>query len=81
MKYIRIGLAIIVIISSTLGLMDVLDTDTTTPILFTAVAFLLIINAQECYRSSKKVEAVAFLFTAIFMIISAVFNLYVGLKI
>lgn len=81
MKYIRIGIAIIAVIFSILGLMNILDTYTTIPIIFIAAAFIFIINAQECYKSSKKVEAVFFIFTAIFMIITAVFNLYVGLKI
>ncbi|MEG0371324.1 MAG: hypothetical protein RR645_03420 [Clostridium sp.] len=54
MKYIKIGLASITIVFAILGLTELLDFYITAPIMVTSLAAINIINAQACYKSSKR---------------------------
>lgn len=80
MKYIKILLSAIVIISALLGLTEVLSYNISSPIMFTALGLFWTTRARESYKESKKIEAILCLALAVITLYVAAYGVYVSYK-
>lgn len=67
--------SILTIIFGSLGLMNIVSTDITLPIMFVFMELALLTNAKECYDKGAKKDALIFAGVAIFVYVVTVYNL------
>lgn len=67
--------SILTIIFGSLGLMNIVSTDITLPIMFVFMGLALLTNAKECYDKGAKKDALIFAGVAIFVYVVTVYNL------
>lgn len=63
------------IIFGSLGLMNIVSTDITLPIMFVFMGLTFLTNARECYDNGAKKDAMIFAGVAIFVYVVTVYNL------
>lgn len=59
--------SVLTIVFGALGLMNIVSTDITLPIMFVFVGLALLTNAKECYDKGAKKDALIFAGVAIFV--------------
>ena len=67
--------SVLTIIFGSLGLMNVMSTDITLPIMFVFMGLALLTNAKECYDKGAKKDAMVFAGVAIFVYAVTAYNL------
>ena len=81
MKYVKILLRFMVLISAILSLTNLLDYSIANPIMLLSMSGLFGILAQESYKESKKGQAVFLVLVSILSIYATTFNVYVNFRI
>ena len=66
---------VLTIIFGSLGLMNIVSTDITLPIMFVFMGLTFLTNARECYDNGAKKDAMIFAGVAIFVYVVTVYNL------
>ena len=67
--------SVLTIIFGSLGLMNVVSTDITLPIMFVFMGLTFLTNAKECYDKGAKKDTMIFAGVAIFVYVVTVYNL------
>ena len=67
--------SVLTIIFGSLGLMNVMSTDITLPIMFVFMGLTFLTNAKECYDRGAKKDTMIFAGVAIFVYVVTVYNL------
>lgn len=67
--------SVLTIIFGSLGLMNIISTDITLPIMFVFMGLTLLTNAKQCYDKGAKKDAMIFTGVAIFVYVVTVYNL------
>ena len=67
--------SVLTIIFGSLGLMNIMDTDITLPIMFGFMGLTLLTNAKECYDKGAKKDAMIFAGITIFVYVITAYNL------
>lgn len=67
--------SVLTIIFGSLGLMNVMSTDITLPIMFVFMGLTLLTNAKDCYDKGAKKDAIIFVGLAIFVYAVTAYNL------
>lgn len=67
--------SVLTIVFGALGLMNIVSTDITLPIMFVFVGLALLTNAKECYDKGAKKDALIFAGVAIFVYVVTAYNL------
>ena len=67
--------SVLTIIFGSLGLMNIISTDITLPIMFIFMGLTLFTNAKECYDKGAKKDAMIFVGIAIFVYVVTAYNL------
>lgn len=71
----KVIFSVLTIIFGSLGLMNIVSTDITLPIMFVFMGLTLLTNARECYDNGAKKDAMIFAGVAIFVYVVTVYNL------
>ena len=71
----KVIFSVLTIIFGSLGLMIIVSTDITVPIMFVFLVFSFLTNALECYDNGAKKDAMIFAGVAIFVYVVTVYNL------
>ncbi len=71
----KVIFSVLTIIFGSLGLMNIVSTDITLPIMFIFMGLTLLMNAGECYDKGAKKDAVVFAGVAIFVYVVTAYNL------
>ena len=66
---------VLTIIFGSLGLMNVMSTDITLPIMFVFMGLTFLTNAKDCYDKGAKKDAIIFVGVAIFVYAVTAYNL------
>ena len=66
--------SVLTIIFGSLGLINIVSTDITLPIMFVFMGLTMLTNAKECYEGAKK-DAMIFAGIAIFVYVVTAYNL------
>ena len=67
--------SVLTIIFGSLGLMNIVSTDITLPIMFGFMGLIFLTNAKACYDNGAKKDAMIFVGVAIFVYVVTVYNL------
>lgn len=67
--------SVLTIIFGSLGLMNVMSTDITLPIMFVFMGLTFLTNANDCYDKGAKKDAIIFVGLAIFVYAVTAYNL------
>lgn len=67
--------SVLTIIFGSLGLMNIVSTDITLPIMFVFMGLTFLTNARECYDNGAKKDAMIFAGVAIFVYVVTAYNL------
>ena len=67
--------SVLTIIFGSLGLMNVVSTDITLPIMFVFMGLTFLANAKECYDKGAKKDTMIFAGIAIFIYVITAYNL------
>ena len=67
--------SVLTIIFGSLGLMNVMSTDITLPIMFVFMGLTFLTNAKECYDRGAKKDTMIFAGVAIFIYVITAYNL------
>lgn len=67
--------SVLTIVFGALGLMNIVSTDITLPIMFVFMGLALLTNAKECYDKGAKKDALIFAGVAIFVYVVTAYNL------
>ena len=67
--------SVLTIIFGSLGLMNIVSTDITLPIMFVFMGLTFLTNARECYNNGAKKDAMIFAGVAIFVYVVTAYNL------
>lgn len=67
--------SVLTIIFGSLGLMNIISTDITLPIMFVFMGLTLFTNAKQCYDKGAKKDAMIFTGVAIFAYVVTAYNL------
>lgn len=67
--------SVLTIIFGSLGLMNIVSTDITLPIMFVFMGLTFLTNARECYNNGAKRDAMIFAGVAIFVYVVTAYNL------
>ena len=71
----KVIFSVLTIIFGSLGLMNIVSTDITLPIMFVFMGLALLTNAKECYDKGAKKDAMVFAGVAIFVYAVTAYNL------
>lgn len=75
MRTLKAIFSVLTIIFASFGLMNIVSTDITLPIMFIFMGLTLLMNAGECYDKGAKKDAVVFAGVAIFVYVVTAYNL------
>lgn len=75
MRILEAIFSVLTIIFGSLGLMNMISTDITLPIMFVFMGLTLLTNAKECYDKGAKKDAMIFAGVAIFVYVVTAYNL------
>ena len=75
MRILKAIFSVLTIIFGSLGLMSMISTDITLPIMFVFMGLTLLTNAKECYDKGAKKDAMIFTGVAIFVYVVTAYNL------
>ena len=75
MRTLKAIFSVLTIIFASFGLMNIVSTDITLPIMFIFMGLTLLMNAGECYDNGAKKDAVVFAGVAIFVYVVTAYNL------
>lgn len=78
MKIIKIALSVVVILFAVFGLFKILPFDITNPVMFFALATLLLVRTYEYRKNHDKVGVVLTLLSALFVYIVTFYNIFAG---
>ena len=67
--------SVLTIMFGSLGLMNIVSTDITLPIMFVFMGLTFLTNARECYDNGAKKDAMIFAGVAIFVYVVTAYNL------
>ena len=67
--------SVLTIMFGSLGLMNIVSTDITLPIMFVFMGLTLLTNAKDCYDKGAKKDAIIFVGLAIFVYAVTAYNL------
>ena len=67
--------SVLTVIFGSLGLMNVMSTDITLPIMFVFMGLTFLTNAKECYDRGAKKDTMIFAGVAIFIYVITAYNL------
>ena len=67
--------SVLTIMLGSLGLMNIVSTDITLPIMFVFMGLTLLTNAKDCYDKGAKKDAIIFVGLAIFVYAVTAYNL------
>ena len=67
--------SVLTIMLGSLGLMNIVSTDITLPIMFVFMGLTLLTNAKDCYDKGAKKDAIIFVGVAIFVYAVTAYNL------
>ena len=67
--------SVLTIMLGSLGLMNIVSTDITLPIMFVFMGLTFLTNARECYDNGAKKDAMIFAVVAIFVYVVTAYNL------
>ena len=67
--------SVLTIMLGSLGLMNIVSTDITLPIMFVFTGLTFLTNARECYDNGAKKDAMIFAVVAIFVCVVTAYNL------
>ena len=67
--------SVLTIIFGSLGLINIVSTDITLPIMFVFMGLTMLTNAKECYDKGAKKDAMIFAGVAIFVYVVTAYNL------
>lgn len=75
MRILKAIFSVLTIIFGSLGLMNMISTDITLPIMFVFMGLTLLTNAKECYDKGAKKDTMIFTGVAIFVYVVTAYNL------
>ena len=67
--------SVLTIMLGSLGLMNIVSTDITLPIMFVFMGLTFLTNARDCYDNGAKKDAMIFAVVAIFVYVVTAYNL------
>ena len=67
--------SVLTIIFGSLGLINIVSTDITLPIMFVFMGLTMLTNAKECYDKGAKKDTIIFAGVAIFIYVITAYNL------
>lgn len=71
----KVIFSVLTIMLGSLGLMNIVSTDITLPIMFVFTGLTFLTNARECYDNGAKKDAMIFAGVAIFVYVVTAYNL------
>ena len=71
----KVIFSVLTIMLGSLGLMNIVSTDITLPIMFVFTGLTFLTNARECYDNGAKKDAMTFAGVAIFVYVVTAYNL------
>ena len=78
MKIVKIILSIVTMLFALLGLLRVISFDIANPIMFLALATLLVLRSIEYKKDRDNSGFILTIFTAIFLYIVVIYNVFIG---
>lgn len=78
MKIIKIILSIITMLFALLGLLRIISFDIANPIMFLALATLLVLRSIEYKKNRDNTGFILTIFTAIFLYVVVIYNIFIG---
>ena len=78
MKIAKIILSIVTMIFALLGLLKVVSFDIANPIMFLALATLLVLRSVEYKKSRENSSSILTVITAVFLYVVVIYNVFIG---
>ena len=78
MKIAKIILSIITMLFALLGLLKVISFDIANPIMFLALATLLVLRSVEYKKSRENSSSILTVITAVFLYVVVIYNVFIG---
>ncbi len=78
MKIAKIILSIITMLFALLGLLKVVSFDIANPIMFLALATLLVLRSVEYKKSRENSSSILTVITAVFLYVVVIYNVFIG---
>lgn len=78
MKIAKIILSIITMLFALLGLLKVVSFDIANPIMFLALATLLVLRSVEYKKSRENSSSIITVITAVFLYVVVIYNVFIG---
>ena len=78
MKIAKIILSIVTMLFALLGLLKVVSFDIANPIMFLALATLLVLRSVEYKKSRENSSAILTVTTAVFLYVVVIYNVFIG---
>lgn len=75
MRVWKVIFSVLTIVFGSLGLMNIVSTDITLPIMFVFMGLSFLTNAKECYNKGAKKDAMIFAGVAFFVYVVTAYNL------
>mgnify|MGYP000951683192 FL=1 len=75
MRVLKAIFSVLTIVFGSLGLINIVSTDITLPIMFVFMGLTLLTNAKDCYDKGAKKDAIIFVGLAIFVYAVTAYNL------
>lgn len=75
MRVWKVIFSVLTIVFGSLGLMNIVSTDITLPIMFVFMGLSFLTNAKECYNKGAKKDAMIFAGVAFFVYVVIAYNL------
>ena len=78
MKIAKIILSIVTMLFALLGLLKVISFDIANPIMFLALATLLVLRSVEYKKSRENSSSILTVITAVFLYVVVIYNVFIG---
>ncbi len=78
MKIAKIILSIVTMLFALLGLLKVVSFDIANPIMFLALATLLVLRSVEYKKSRENSSSILTVITAVFLYVVVIYNVFIG---
>ena len=78
MKIAKIILSIVTMLFALLGLLKVISFDIANPIMFLALATLLVLRSIEYKKSRENSSSILTVITAVFLYVVVIYNVFIG---
>ena len=75
MRVLKAIFSVLTIVFGSLGLINIVSTDITLPLMFVFMGLTFLTNAKDCYDKGAKKDAIIFVGVAIFVYVVTAYNL------